>query len=184
MHMKLSQKMWMSLGILSIFVVALVVVQAAEKDKKQSNKNETTQLSVQFTTQESGGKYASKNVGVVWLSDNNGNYKSTLYIWGKKQKKQLKDWIVAKRGQPTDAVTGATRKNHDKPVAFTYDLPSDTPPLQNLSLKLMVTDSNKASKKHLTEVSLTTLTQTSSFTLETQDGFKDITIQLLKAATE
>ncbi len=181
MQMKLSQKMWISLGILSIFIVTLVVVQAADKDQKKENTSKAKMLKVQFSTQTSNGKYSPKNVGAVWLSDTNGNYKSTLYIWGKKQNKQLKDWIAAKKVQRTDAVTGATRKNHNTPIVFTCALPATPESLDKLSLNMMVTDSNKAQKKHMTDIALTSLTLSNAFTIDSQDGFENITVELMEA---
>jgi hypothetical protein len=175
----MQHRFWSLVGILSIYIVGAVIVSADEADKKQEEKA-TAMLTVQFDTTPPGGKYKPKNVGAVWATDSDGAYAHTLYVWGKKQKKQLKDWKWASRGKKVDAVTAATRRNHNTPIRFQHPVNGSQEALSKMWLNLMVTDSNGAKKKHKTRVSLSGLADSTSQTIEAKSGFKNIIITLKK----
>ena len=69
-------------------------------------------LVFQFTTVSVNGEYAPKNVGAVWIVDEQGAFVKTLDIWAAKRAKHLVKWNGASGANVVDAVTGATRKSH------------------------------------------------------------------------
>jgi hypothetical protein len=70
------------------------------------------QLTVDFTTVTVKGEYAPKNVGAVWITDEQNVFVKTLERWAVKRVKYLVKWKAATGGNTVDAVTGATRSKH------------------------------------------------------------------------
>ncbi len=73
-----------------------------------------TQGTVEFTvtTVSYGGKYAPKNIGAIWVADEQDRFVKTLKLWARKRKKHLIKWNAASGGNTVDAVTSATVKPH------------------------------------------------------------------------
>lgn len=72
----------------------------------------TPKLTVDFTTVTFDGEYAPRNVGAVWITDEQGVFVKTLEKWAVKRSKYLVKWKAASGGSTVDAVTGATRAQH------------------------------------------------------------------------
>jgi Predicted periplasmic protein (DUF2271) len=70
------------------------------------------ELIFQFTTVSRNGKYAPKNVGAVWITDNSGSFVKTLELWAAKRSEHLVKWNSVTGANIVDAVTGATRGSH------------------------------------------------------------------------
>jgi hypothetical protein len=69
-------------------------------------------LTVDFTTVTFKGEYAPRNVGAVWITDDQNVFVKTLEKWAVKRAKYLVKWKAATGGNTVDAVTGATRSKH------------------------------------------------------------------------
>lgn len=79
-------------------------------------------LTVSFTTMQTlRPEFAPKNVLVVWVEDANGNFVKTIGRWAGQRYYDLVNW-TAKAGYDTDAVTGATRSNHNGTPQATWNM--------------------------------------------------------------
>lgn len=77
-------------------------------------------LTVDFTTVTFKGQYAPKNVGAVWITNDQDVFVKTLERWAVKRSKYLVKWKAVSGGNTVDAVTGATRSSHG-PHSLTWD---------------------------------------------------------------
>ena len=82
-------------------------------------------LTASFDTTEVGGNYAPKNIVAVWIEDSNGGFVKTIGRWSATRTSHLVAWVAAS-GRDTDAVSGATRANHDQRLTVTWDLTDTT----------------------------------------------------------
>lgn len=88
----------------------------------------TESVTLTYTSQPIGGSvYAPKNVVVAWLENAGGTYIATLNRQSLTRTKNLVAWLAKAGGNDTDAVTGATRANHNAPVTATWSIPADLP---------------------------------------------------------
>ena len=74
-------------------------------------------LKVTVTTAASGGRYAPRNIGAIWISEENGRFVKTLSVWAEKRAKYLTQWNAAtaaalQPGSRADAISGATQSAH------------------------------------------------------------------------
>lgn len=74
-------------------------------------------LAVSVTTASAGGKYAPRNIGAIWISDDADRFVKTLAVWADKRVKYLKRWneVTTAAGKPAsrvDAVSSATKTSH------------------------------------------------------------------------
>jgi hypothetical protein len=69
-------------------------------------------MTVDFTTVTFDGEYAPRNVGAVWITNEQNLFVKTLERWAVKRSKYLVKWKAASGGNTVDAVTGATRSQH------------------------------------------------------------------------
>ena len=80
-------------------------------------------LLLTFTTEPAGGEYFPRSVLAAWIEDAQGDFVHTLLRRGEEEVQHLNAWNDASGGDETDAVTGATRPDHDDPISLTWDLP-------------------------------------------------------------
>lgn len=78
-------------------------------------------MSSTFTTTTSGGQYMPNNIVAVWVEDSNGTFEKTIGRWAGVRVSNLLAWNM-KSGGDADAVSGATRTNHNNPLTVTWDL--------------------------------------------------------------
>jgi len=76
------------------------------------------ELTVSVSTSETGGNYAPRNIVAIWIEDNGGIFQKTLLAYAQTRKTHLNTWQAATAEAGTefnviDAITGATRPNHD-----------------------------------------------------------------------
>ncbi len=70
-------------------------------------------LTVQLTTSTYNGKYSPEHVLAIWIESNNGTFVKSLKVGAAERKKYLTNWLGStSSGNTTDAVTGATLRNH------------------------------------------------------------------------
>jgi hypothetical protein len=70
-------------------------------------------LTVTVTTATTNGRYAPNNVGVIWITNDKGDFIKTLTLWAADRKFELNAWAVSGNnagvpGNTVDAITGAT----------------------------------------------------------------------------
>ena len=75
-------------------------------------------LTLSVSTSEAGGNYAPRNVVAIWVEDGAGNFLKTLLAYADNRKTHLNIWEESTTafGSPfnsVDAITGATKPNHD-----------------------------------------------------------------------
>jgi hypothetical protein len=78
-------------------------------------------LSVTYTTSANGGQFAPRYVSATWVEDAGGNFIKTIDRKAGVRVGSLVAWI-AKSGQDSDAITGATQVEHTTPIAMHWDL--------------------------------------------------------------
>lgn len=78
-------------------------------------------LAVQATTSPSGGSVAPLNVVAVWV-EAQGTFVKTIDLHASVQRQRLVEWVRASGGDDSDAVTGATRRDHATPLSISWDL--------------------------------------------------------------
>src|SRR5512143_2180509 len=79
-------------------------------------------LSVTVTTTPAGGPYAPKNVVAIWIEDSAGTFVKTIDRWSATRTQYLLGWRAKAGTADVDAVSGATRPNHNTPLTMTWDL--------------------------------------------------------------
>jgi len=79
------------------------------------------ELSLSFDTKTANGKYAPRNIVAVWVEDGQGAFVKTIGRWSATRTSHLVNWIAAS-GQDNDAVSGATRSNHNNRLTASWDL--------------------------------------------------------------
>ncbi len=77
-------------------------------------------LQVSFVTTPNGGNYAPRNIVAVWVEGPGGAFVKTIGRWAGTRRSHLVAW-VQKSGSDADAVSGATRSNHNGTLTVTWD---------------------------------------------------------------
>jgi len=94
--------------------VALLVVAGA--------RTASADLSVTFTTTDSGGTYTPKNIVAAWIEDANGTFVKTIGRWAATRKSDLTTWTGKAGANDADAISGATRTSHAIPLTAKWNL--------------------------------------------------------------
>ena len=81
----------------------------------------TARLQITATSTPSGGQYAPAHVVAVWV-ESNGAIVRTIQRWSGARTRHLVAWNLMAGAGDTDAVSGATRNNHNTPLTITWDL--------------------------------------------------------------
>jgi len=86
----------------------------------------TETMTITFTSQPVGGQYAPKNVIATWIEDPAGGLVQTINRQSGTRSQYLLAWSQKSGGQAQDqdAVTGATRANHNTPISATWTIPA------------------------------------------------------------
>jgi hypothetical protein len=77
-------------------------------------------LDVAFDTTSNGGQYSPKNIVAVWIERADGTFVKTIGRWAGTRRSHLIGW-VQKSGSDADAVSGATRSNHNARLTVHWD---------------------------------------------------------------
>jgi hypothetical protein len=80
----------------------------------------TGTLQVSITTTTKGGPYAPRNCAVVWIENAGGTIVKTIDRKCGMRSRHLVAWTAKSGGSgaDTDAVTGASRQNHQTPLSI------------------------------------------------------------------
>lgn len=136
-------------------------------------------VQVSFGTSEAGGNYAPRNVVAVWVEDEAGTFVRTIGRWAGSRIDHLVAWSNAS-GQDTDAVSGATRANHDARLTVTWDLTDrNGVPVPNGTyvIRMELADRNSTSPDQNNQGAFTFVLDGQPSTQTTSDGgFLDATI--------
>lgn len=86
-------------------------------------------MTITFTSQPVGGQYDPLNIVATWIEDANGAFVQTINRQSAVRTQHLVAWTQMSGGlaQDQDAVTGATRANHNLPVTATWSIPAELP---------------------------------------------------------
>ncbi len=148
----------------------------------QPHKAIAQSVSVSFTTTDAGGKRKPKNIVAVWAEQSDGTFIKTLGRWSKSRTKYLVAWNKASGGD-TDAVSGATRKNHNDRLTVLWDLTDKTGAaisqgVYRIRMELADRNSTKESQNNqglfMVNHNGTSLSETSS-----NNGFENVTVDYL-----
>jgi uncharacterized repeat protein (TIGR02543 family) len=104
--------------MLTATLVGLAPLTAVGQGKQRAAET----LTVSFTTATTlSPEFAPRNVLVVWVEDSSGAFVKTIGRWAGERYYDLVNW-TGKAGYDTDAVTGATRRNHTGTAQVTWDM--------------------------------------------------------------
>lgn len=82
-------------------------------------------LRIQVRTSPVGGRFAPRNVGVIWIERADGTFVKTIERWGVARAKYLVAFIASSNGNVVDAITSATLLSHQTHTR-TWDLTDTT----------------------------------------------------------
>jgi hypothetical protein len=137
-------------------------------------------LTVTFQTSESGGKYRPDNVVVVWITTEPGDqFVRTIGRWAGSQRDELNEWVTESGGNDTDAVSGATRDNHNGSLTATWDLTNRSDvlvPNGTYRINFLSTDSNSSSQSNRATFTFNNDGVPSSQGPTSLDGFLNVSI--------
>lgn len=105
-------------------------------------------VSANFTTTPAGGNYAPRNIVAVWVEDANGAFQKTIGRWAAERKQYLLAWNQKAGTNDVDAVSGATRSNHNATLTVTWDLKNKSGtvvPDGTYTIRMELADSNASS---------------------------------------
>lgn len=69
-------------------------------------------LSFEVTTSPAGGRYQPKNIGAIWIENENGNVVKTLQVWAGTRRRYLTGYLGAMAGSTIDVTASATLARH------------------------------------------------------------------------
>jgi uncharacterized protein (TIGR03382 family) len=102
---------------------------------------------VTSTTTSHGGSFAPRNVVATWVEDASGVFIKTISRWANARKSHLVAWIAKAGGNDVDAISGATRQDHSRPVIATWDLKNkagNEVPDGTYTIRMELADSNSS----------------------------------------
>ncbi|HSD86140.1 MAG TPA: DUF2271 domain-containing protein [Kofleriaceae bacterium] len=133
-------------ALIAIIVTALAAPAAAQS------------VSATFTTTPAGGSYQPKNIVAVWVEDGTGAFQKTIGRWAATRKQYLLTWNQKAGTNDADAVSGATRANHNGTLTVTWDLKNKSGtvvPDGTYTIRMELADSNATSTAQLHEGTFT-----------------------------
>lgn len=77
-----------------------------------SNQPNVASLSFEVTTSGAGGRYQPKNIGAIWIEDDNGDVVKTLQVWAGSRRRYLTGYLGAMAGSKIDVTASATLPRH------------------------------------------------------------------------
>lgn len=140
-------------------------------------------LNVSFDTTPKGTTYAPTNVVAVWIEDAAGTFVKTIERWSGVRTVHLVRWQQAAGQNDVDAVSGATRPNHNQPIVVSWDLTDrngQTVPDGTYTLQMEMADENAATiaENHQATFSFDKNGQ-SSLQMARQGGFENVVIDYI-----
>jgi hypothetical protein len=141
-----------------------------------------------FTTTPAGGNYAPKNIVAVWIEDSTGGFQKTIGRWAAVRKQYLLTWNQKAGTNDVDAVSGATRANHNGTLTATWDLKNKNGtvvPDGTYTIHMELADSNATSTAQLHEGTFTFVKGPSSQMQSglSNGGFTGVSINYAASAT-
>jgi hypothetical protein len=115
-------------------------------------------VSATFTTTPAGGNYAPKNIVAVWIEDGAGTFQKTIGRWAATRKQYLLSWNQKAGTNDVDAISGATRANHNGTLTVTWDLKNKGGTVVadgTYTIRMELADSNATSTGQLHEGTFT-----------------------------
>jgi len=137
-------------------------------------------LHIAVTTTPNGGNFAPRNVVAVWV-ENNGAFVKTIDRWAATRKGALVAWKTVAGTNDVDAVSGATRQNHNTPLSITWDLldKANAPiPDGTYTIRMELADSNASqpAQNHQGTFTFTKGATAESQTNLSNGGFTNVSI--------
>jgi hypothetical protein len=138
-------------------------------------------ITVTATTTPAGGPYAPRNVVAVWVQDSAGTFIKTIQRWSAGRTQYLLAWRALAAQNDVDAVSGATRPNHNTPLSITWDLKDragNVVPPGTYTIRMEVADSDATSTAQNNEGTFTFVRSAAPQvqTGLTNGGFNSVTI--------
>jgi hypothetical protein len=140
-------------------------------------------LNISLDTTPKGTNYAPTNILAVWIEDAAGNFVATIDRWSGVRTVHLVRWRQAAGQGDLDAVSGATRPNHNQSVVISWDLtdragqvvPDGT---YNIQMEMADENSNTIAQNHQATFSFDKSGQ-SSLQMAQQGGFDNVVIDYI-----
>lgn len=142
----------------------------------------TGTLTVSFeTTAPTGGKYADKNVHVVWVEKADGTFVKTLSLWADRRARHLALWAAATtdRAKDVQARTGATLTAYGTYTSSWDGTDASGKPMPDgdYVIRLELTNDNADKNKfHRATVNFTKTGESQTQDPKDENGYKQITL--------
>ncbi len=140
-------------------------------------------LELTITTTANGGQYAPLNCAVVWIESPGGTVVKTIDRKCGVRSQHLVAWTAKSGGSgaDTDAVTGASRVNHQTPLSITWDLKDRLDAIVAdgmYTIRMETTDANAtmATQNHQGTFTFTKGAQVDTRTGQSNNGFDNVSI--------
>jgi hypothetical protein len=83
-------------------------------DAQQTETPRLTQLTFRVLTAPVGGRYAPRNIGAIWVEQDDGTFVKSLALWALTRAMYLRRFEAVFGGDLTDATTSATLEVHQQ----------------------------------------------------------------------
>ena len=144
-------------------------------------------LTVNFDTTPKGGNYAPANIVSVWVQNSSNQFVKTIGRWAGVRKNSLVAWTAASGIGDADAVTGATRGNHNARLTVTWDLKNKAGievPDDTYTIRMELADRNSTVNTDNHQASFTFVKgPTASNQTVSGNGFNNVTIAFTPTPT-
>lgn len=133
-------------------------------------------MTITFTSSPNGGAYAPTNIVATWIEDAQGNHVKTIDRQAGVRVQHLVAWNQ-KAGANQDAVSGATRANHNTPVTAIWDVAAAALPDGIYTIRIESADDNSGTPDQNRQGTFTfEKNGTASVQNVAGDGFTDVVI--------
>lgn len=140
-------------------------------------------LALTVTTTTANGPYAPKNCAVVWIENAGGTIVKTIDRKCGVRSQHLVAWTTASGGSgtDTDAVSSASRANHQTPLSITWDLKDRAGtivPDGSYTIRMETTEenANNAAQNHQGTFTFTKGAQVDARSALSNGGFDNVSI--------
>jgi hypothetical protein len=149
-----------------------------------SGGGEPCALVFRFTTVTFGGRFSPRNVGAVWVMNQEHRFVETLEVWAATRANHLVDWNEQTGANRVDAVSGATAAAHGPHESRwdCRDVNGNTVPSAQYTLRVEFTEDNSAlffnPQPKLFSVDFTATSRPLTQTLPDQPHFTNLTLMI------
>lgn len=171
----------LTLHSLPLMRILVLLLAACDVGSVLPDGNGPAPLQITATTTPNGGEYVPDNVVAVWIEKADGTIVKTIGRWSRLRTNFLLAWGQKAGAGDADAVSGATRKNHDTPISVKWNLTDRTKQVvpdgtYTIRMELADTNATTAEQNHQATFTFVKGTAPQTQTALTNGGFTNVAI--------